>query len=135
MSEVECKNGDFLYHPPFHPLSPPAITRAFFSSSSHAIMSNRKDVAFLNNLPVRIRHFALDNLRNAKIWYYAVIGKAVPVPLRNDYDVTTQERWLIESSAPAQIMKRREKLLKARNRLAKYIIAPSIVYWLTKLLS
>ena len=97
-------------------------------------MGFRKDVAFLNNLLIRIRHFALDNLRNAKIWYYAVIGKAVSVPLRNDYDVTAQERWLIESSAPAQIMKR-QKLLKARNRLAKYIIAPSIVYWLAKLLS
>ena len=86
-------------------------------------MTIRKDVVFLNNLPVRIRHFALDNLRNAKIWYYAVIGKAVPVPLRNDYDVTVQERWLIEFSAIGQIQKRREKLLNLGEKLILPIFA------------
>ena len=47
MSEVECKNGDFLYHPLPHPLSPPAITRAFSHPPRHAIMSIRKDVIVL----------------------------------------------------------------------------------------
>ena len=107
-----------------HPLSPPAIMRASFSSPRHAIMSIRKDVAFLNSFPVRIRHFALDNLRNAKIWYYAVIGKVVPVPLRNDYDVTAQERWLIEFSAIGQIQKRREKLLKTAKTICVHYVLP-----------
>ena len=87
-------------------------------------MSIRKDVAFLNSFPVRIRHFALDNLRNAKIWYYAIIGKAVPVPLRNDYDVTAQERWLIEFSAIGQIQKRREKLLKTAKTICVHYVLP-----------
>ena len=87
-------------------------------------MRIRKDVAFLNNLLIRIRHFALDNLRNAKIWYYAVIGKAVPVPLRNDYDVTAQERWLIEFSAIGQIQKRREKLLKTAKTICVHYVLP-----------
>ena len=99
-------------------------------------MSIRKDVAFLNSFPVSIRHFALDNLRNAKIWYYAIIGKFVPVPLRDDYDVTDNTRWLIEFSAIDKIKNRREKLLKAGKgfikSFIKYIIAPSIVYWLAK---
>ena len=87
-------------------------------------MGFRKDVAFLNNLLIRIRHFALDNLRNAKIWYYAVIGKAVPVPLRNDYDVTAQERWLIEFSAIDQIQKRRENLLKTAKAICVHYVLP-----------
>ena len=86
-------------------------------------MSIRKDVVFLNNLPVRIRHFALDNLRDAKIWYYAVIGKAVPVPLRDDYDVTDNGRWFIELSAISQIQKRREKLLNLGEKLILPIFA------------
>ena len=55
----------------------------------------------MKNLPLKIRHFALDTLREIKIWYYAIIGKVVPVPLRGDYGVTDNVRWLIEFSAPA----------------------------------
>ena len=92
----------------------------------------------LKKLPIRIRHFFLDSLRDAKMWYYAIIGKLVPVPLRDDYDVTDNIRWLIEFSAIDKIKNRREKLLKAGKgfikSFIKYIIAPSIVYWLAKLL-
>ena len=89
----------------------------------------------MKNLPLKIRHFALDTLYEMKLWCYAIINKAVPVAPRDDYSKSKDGHWYIEFSAPVQIQKRREKLLKARNRLAKYIIAPSIVYWLTKLLS
>ena len=89
----------------------------------------------MKNLPLKIRHFALDTLYEMELWCYAIINKAVPVAPRDDYSKSKDGNWYIEFSAPAEIQKRREKLLKARNRLAKYIIAPSIVYWLTKLLS
>ncbi|WP_313991561.1 hypothetical protein [uncultured Selenomonas sp.] len=89
----------------------------------------------MKKLPVGIRHLALDSFRDLKLWYYAVIDKPVPVPVRDDYEVNDHVKCNIEFSAPAEIERRRKKLLKARNRLAKYIIAPLIVYWLTKLLS
>ena len=89
----------------------------------------------MKKLPPKIRHFTLDTLYEMKLWCYAIINKAVPVAPRDDYSKSKGGNWYIEFSAPAEIQKRREKLLKARNRLAKYIIAPSIVYWLTKLLS
>jgi hypothetical protein len=81
-------------------------------------------VIILKKLPIRIRHFFLDSLRDAKMWYYAVIGKVVPVPLRNDYDVTAQERWLIEFSAIGQIQKRREKLLKTAKAICVHYVLP-----------
>ena len=89
----------------------------------------------MKNLPLKILHFALDTLYEIKLWCYAIINKVVPVAPRDDFRNSKDGNWLIEFSAPAEIQRRRKKLLKARNRLAKYIIAPLIVYWLTKLLS
>ena len=82
-----------------------------------------KELTVVQKIFLKIRHFMLDAFRNVKIWYYAIIGKVVPVPLRDDYNVTDNVRWLIEFSAPAEIQKRREKLLKFVEKLIFPVLA------------
>ena len=74
----------------------------------------------LKKLPVGIRHFALDSFRNLKMWYYAVIDKPVPVPVRDDYEANDHVKCNIEFSAPAEIERRRTKLIQ----IWKNIIPP-----------
>ena len=71
----------------------------------------------MKNLRLKIRHFALDTLYEIKLWCYAIINKAVPVAPRDDYSKSKDENWYIEFSAPAEIQKRREKLLKFVEKL------------------
>ena len=78
----------------------------------------------MKKLPVGIRHFALDSLRNLKMWYYAVIDKPVPVPMRDDYDASDQVKHLIEFSAPAEIERRRSRLIQICKSLCLYFILP-----------
>ena len=78
----------------------------------------------MKKLPVGIRHFALDSFRNLKMWYYAVIDKPVPVPMRDDYDASDQVKHLIEFSAPAVILARRKRFLQAAKAICIYFILP-----------
>ena len=83
-----------------------------------------KELTVVQKIFLKIRHFMLDAFRNVKIWYYAIIGKVVPVPLRDDYDVTDNVRWLIEFSAPAAIIARRKQLLQTAKIICIYFILP-----------
>ena len=88
------------------------------------LYSSRKDVTALKKLPVGIRHFALDSLRNLKMWYYAVIDKPVPVPMRDDYDASEHVKYLIEFSTPAEIERRRRRLIQICKLLCLYFVLP-----------
>ena len=74
----------------------------------------------MKNLSIGIRHLALDSFRNLKLWYYAVIDKPVAVPVRDDYDANDHVKFNIEFSAPAEIERRRTKLIQ----MWKNIIPP-----------
>ena len=73
---------------------------------------------------LKIRHFMLDAFRNVKIWYYAIIGKVVPVAPRDDYSKSKDGNWLIEFSAPAAIIARRKQLLQTAKIICIYFILP-----------
>ena len=77
----------------------------------------------MKNLPLKIRHFALDTLYEMKLWCYAIINKVVPVAPRDDYSKSKDGNWYIEFSAPAEIQKRREKLLKFVEKLIFPVLA------------
>ena len=78
----------------------------------------------MKKLPVGIRHLALDSFRDLKLWCYAVIDKPVPVPVRDDYDASDHVKYLIELSAPAEIERRRSRLIQICKSLCLYFVLP-----------
>ena len=77
----------------------------------------------MKNLPLKILHFALDTLYEIKLWCYAIINKAVPVAPRDDYSKSKDGKWYIEFSAPAEIQRRRKKLLGFGEKLIIPVLA------------
>ena len=78
----------------------------------------------MKKLPVGIRHLAFDSLRDLKLWYYAVIDKPVPVPVRDDYDASDHVKYVIEFSTPAEIERRRKRLIQICKSLCLYFVLP-----------
>ena len=78
----------------------------------------------MKNLPLEIRHFALDTLYEIKLWCYAIINRVVPVAPRDDYSKSKDGNWYIEFSAPAVILARRKRFLQAAKAICIYFILP-----------
>ncbi len=87
----------------------------------------------MKKLPVGIRHFALDSLRNLKMWYYAVIDKPVPVPMRDDSDANEIIKWGLEFGTPSDIIARRKQLIQIAKPICIYFVLPvlaGVTVWL-----
>ena len=87
----------------------------------------------MKNLRLKIRHFALDTLREIKIWYYAIIGKFIPTPLRDDSDANEIIKWGLEFGTPSDIIARRKQLIQIAKPICIYFVLPvlaGVTVWL-----